>query len=66
MFLTLASLSVLNLLTKYTTTPTINFKLFPWPPLFALLSSLRAETASVFFTAQEMPGWQHEKGLDFN
>lgn len=33
MFLILASMSVLNLLTKYTTTPTINFKLFPWPPL---------------------------------
>lgn len=63
MFLILASMPVLNLLTKYTTTPTINFKLFPWPPPFAALSSSRAKTAPVFFTAQEMPGWQHEKGL---
>lgn len=66
MFLILASMPVLNLLTKYTTTPTINFQLFPWPPPFAALSSSRAETAPVFFTAQEMPGWQQEKGLDFN
>lgn len=66
MFLILASTSVLNLLTKYITTPKISFKLFPWPPLFTALSFLRAEIASVFFTGQEMSDWQYEKGLVFN
>lgn len=66
MFLILASMSVLNLLTKYTSTPKISFKLFPWSPLFPALSFLCAEIASVFFTGQEMPDWQYRKGLGFN
>lgn len=66
MFLILAFMSVLNLLTKYTTTPKISFKVFPWPPMFPALSLLCAEIASVFFTGQEMPEWQSKNGLDFN
>lgn len=58
MFLILASMSVLNLLTKYTSTPQISFKLFPCSPLFTVLSFFCAEIASVFLTGQEMPDWQ--------
>jgi len=35
-------------------------------PSVHCLSFLHAEIASVFFTAQEMPDWQYEKGLLFS
>lgn len=66
MFLILASMSVLNLLAKYTSTPKINFELFPWPLVFTSLSFLCEEIALVFFTGQEMPDCQYTKGLGFN
>lgn len=66
MLLMLASMPVLNLLTKYISTPKTCYKPFPRPPLLAVLSFLHAEIASVFFTAQEMPDWQYEKGLLFS
>lgn len=65
MFLILASMSGLNLLTKHTSTPQISSKLFPWPPLLTALSFLSAEIASVFFTGQEVQ-WQHKTSLGFN
>lgn len=66
MFLILTSMSVLNLLTKYTSTPKISFMLFPWPLLFPSLSFLCEEIAPVFLTGREMPDCQYMKGLVFN
>lgn len=39
MLLMLASMSVLNLLTKYISTPKTCYKLFPRPPLFTVYHS---------------------------